>query len=206
MAEAMTKSVPLAATSPGFAEPGRDAQAVFRTALTAFSEPGRVLDLPPELDAGLPVGAAGLALLLTLADADTPLWLDARASAAAGFLGFHTGAPIAAEPGAARFALIADAADCPPLHHFALGEEADPDRSATLIIEAASLAEGGPLGLSGPGIAGRRQLSLGGLAPAFLADWAANRALFPRGVDILFTCGRRLSGLPRSIHLEGRCM
>ncbi|HEX7200702.1 MAG TPA: phosphonate C-P lyase system protein PhnH, partial [Dongiaceae bacterium] len=87
-----------------------------------------------------------------------------------------------------------------------LGEEEYPDRSATLVIEVTSLEEGGPLILSGPGIADRRQLSLGGLAPSFLADWAANHALFPRGVDIFFTCGTRLCGLPRSIRLEGRCM
>ena len=200
------KSSALAATSPGFAAPGRDAQAVFRAALTALSEPGRVIDLPVELETGLPVGSAALALLLALADGDTPLWLDARASDAAGFFGFHTGAPLVPTPQAARFALIADATGCPPFHRFALGEEEYPDRSATLIIEASMLAEGGPLILSGPGIADRRRLSLAGLAPSFLADWVANHALFPRGVDIFFTCGTRLCGLPRSIHLEGRCM
>ena len=206
MPETMSQSAALAATSPGFAAPGRNAQAVFRAALTALSEPGRVIDLPVELDTGLPVGSAALAVLLALADGDTPLWLDARASDAAGFFGFHTGAPVVAALQAARFALIAEAAGCPPLHRFALGEEEYPDRSATLVIEVTRLAEGGPLILSGPGIADRRQLSLGGLAPSFLADWAANHAAFPRGVDIFFTCGTRLCGLPRSIRLEGRCM
>jgi alpha-D-ribose 1-methylphosphonate 5-triphosphate synthase subunit PhnH len=206
MPETMSQSAALTATSPGFAAPGRDAQAVFRAALTALSEPGRVIDLPVALDTGLPVGSAALALLLALADGDTPLWLDPRASDTAGFFGFHTGAPVVSAPRAARFALIGDAAGCPPLDQFALGEEEYPDRSATLIIEASKLAEGGPLILSGPGIADRRQLSLGGLAPSFLADWAANHALFPRGIDIFFTCGTRLCGLPRSILLEGRCM
>ena len=206
MPETMSQSAALAATSPGFAAPGRNAQAVFRAALTALSEPGRVIDLPVELDTGLPVGSAALAVLLALADGDTPLWLDARASDAAGFFGFHTGAPLVPTPQAARFALIADATGCPPFHRFALGEEEYPDRSATLIIEVTRLAEGGPLILSGPGIADRRQLSLGGLAPSFLVDWAANHAAFPRGVDIFFTCGTRLCGLPRSIRLEGRCM
>jgi alpha-D-ribose 1-methylphosphonate 5-triphosphate synthase subunit PhnH len=206
MTEAISQGAAFAATSPGFAAPGRDAQAVFRAALTALSEPGRVIDLPVALDTGLPVGSAALALLVALADGDTPLWLDPRASDAAGFFGFHTGAPVVAAPQAARFALIAEAAGCPPLHRFALGEEEYPDRSATLVIEVTSLEEGGPLILSGPGIADRRQLSLGGLAPSFLVDWAANHAAFPRGVDIFFTCGTRLCGLPRSIRLEGRCM
>src|SRR5215469_12549444 len=120
MPEPMSQAAALAATSPGFAAPGLDAQAVFRAALTALSEPGRVIDLPVVLDAGLPAGPAALALLLALADADTPLWLDRRAGATAGFLAFHTGAPIIAEPRAARFALIAHGASCPPLNHFAL--------------------------------------------------------------------------------------
>ena len=202
MAEAMQLAN---ATAPGFAEPGRDAQAVFRAALTALSEPGRVIDLPVELETGLPVGAAALALLLALADADTPLWLDELASVATGFLRFHTGAPIVADMRAARFALIADAPRCPPLDRFAAGEEDYPDRSATLIVEATRLASPGPLGLRGPGIADRHDLAVEGPAPHFLAEWAANHARFPRGVDILLTCGNRLCGLPRSIRLGGSC-
>jgi alpha-D-ribose 1-methylphosphonate 5-triphosphate synthase subunit PhnH len=203
MAEAMRLAN---VTIPGFAEPGRDAQAVFRAALAALSEPGRVIDLPLELETGLPVGAAALALLLALADAETPLWLDALASAAADFLRFHTGAPIVEDKRVARFALIADAPRCPALDRFALGEEDYPDRSTTLIVEATRLASPGPLGLRGPGIADRRGLAVEGLAPQFLADWAGNHALFPRGVDILLTCGSRLCGLPRSVRLEGSCM
>jgi len=208
-------------TAPGFAEPVHDAQIVFRAALTALSEPGRVIALPDEIVAGLPsgqpVGPAALALLLALADGDTPLWLDGPAGTAADFLRFHTGASIAAEPSAARFALVADAAACPRLDRFALGDETYPDRSATVILEAAGLSAPGPLGLSGPGIdagidvgidvgiEGRRSLAIAGLARHFLADWAANHALFPRGVDILVTCGGRLCGLPRSVRLEGSC-
>jgi alpha-D-ribose 1-methylphosphonate 5-triphosphate synthase subunit PhnH len=203
MAEAMQ---PANTTAPGFAGPGRDAQAVFRAALMALSEPGRVIDLPVELETGLPVGAAAIALLLSLADADTPLWLDELASAAAGSLRFHTGAPIVADMRAARFALVADAPRCPALDRFAPGEEDYPDRSATLIIEATRLATPGPLGLRGPGIADRHSLAVEGLAPRFVGDWAANHARFPRGVDILLTCGNRLCGLPRSVRLEGSCM
>jgi alpha-D-ribose 1-methylphosphonate 5-triphosphate synthase subunit PhnH len=203
MAEAME---PMGVAAPGFAEPGRDAQAVFRAALTALSEPGRVVDLPVEIETGLPVGPAALALLLALADGDTPLWLDEMASAAAGFLRFHTGAPIVDDLRAARFALVADAPRCPPLDRFALGEEAYPDRSATLILEATRLAAPGPLGLRGPGIAERRSLAIEGLAQHFLAEWSANHALFPRGVDLFITSGSRFCGLPRSVRLEGSCM
>lgn len=193
-------------TAPGFAAPGEDAQLVFRTALTAMSEPGRVLQLPLALPADLPVGPAALALLLALADGDTPVWLDAGARPAAPYLRFHTGAPIVSRPDAATFALAMDAARCPSLAAFDGGSEDFPDRSATVIIEVSQLAEGGPLALRGPGIAGARSLLIDGLPRSFRAEWAINHARFPCGVDVLLTCGDRLAGLPRSIALEDTCM
>jgi alpha-D-ribose 1-methylphosphonate 5-triphosphate synthase subunit PhnH len=39
------------------------------------------------------------------------------------------------------------------------------------------------------------------LPPGFAGRMAENRALFPRGLDIILTCGRRLAALPRSVHL-----
>jgi alpha-D-ribose 1-methylphosphonate 5-triphosphate synthase subunit PhnH len=201
-----SRALHLEVTAAGFARPGRDAQAVFRAALTALSEPGRVMRLPAELETGLPVGPAALGLLLTLADGDTPLWLDDLAIAAASYLRFHIGAPITRQTEAARFALVADAPRCPPLAAFAAGSEEYPDRSATLILEVTRLAEGGNFVLRGPGIPDRRNLTIEGLPPGFHSAWVANHALFPRGVDILLTCGDRLAGLPRSVALEQSCM
>jgi len=199
----MTEAI--GAMAAGFAEPGDDAQRTFRAVLMALSEPGRVMQLPVALPAGLPPGPAALGLLLALADGDTPLWLDGAAQAAAPYLRFHTGAPIVTRAAAAAFALIGDGALCPALDAFDGGGEDYPDRSATLIIEVSHLAEGGPLILRGPGIADRRSLTVGGLPPSFRDRWAANHALFPRGVDVLLTCDDRLAGLPRSVILEGAC-
>src|SRR5262245_13276166 len=193
-------------TAAGFADSVADAQLTFRAVLTALSEPGRVMTLPVALDTGLPVGPAALGLLLALADGDTPLWLDEAAAPAAAYLRFHTDAPILRHAGAARFALVADARHCPPLDVFELGSEEYPDRSATLIIEVARLAEGGGMVLSGPGIPDRRGLTVEGLPRGFRAAWAANRALFPCGIDVLLTCGDRLAGLPRGVALEDACM
>jgi alpha-D-ribose 1-methylphosphonate 5-triphosphate synthase subunit PhnH len=200
----MTEAIDV--TAAGFADSVGDAQLTFRAVLTALSEPGRVMRLPVALETRLPVGPAALGLLLALADGDTPLWLDEAAAPAASYLRFHTGAPVLRHPGAARFALVADARHCPPLDAFELGSEEYPDRSATLIIEVSHLAEGGGLILSGPGIPERRGLAVDGLPHCFRAAWAANRALFPRGLDVLLTCGDRLAGLPRSVALEDACM
>jgi alpha-D-ribose 1-methylphosphonate 5-triphosphate synthase subunit PhnH len=194
----------------GLPDPIHDAQCIFRCALTALSEPGRVLELPVALEAtcrqlGGAVGPAALGLMLALADGDTPVWLDGRAAAVAAFLGFHTGAPAVERPMAARFALIADPNACPKLGAFDSGTVEYPDRSATLIIEVNQLASGGRIDFSGPGIPTRRFLAIDGLPADFVADWSLNHALFPCGVDILLTCGRQVLGLPRSTALEVSC-
>jgi alpha-D-ribose 1-methylphosphonate 5-triphosphate synthase subunit PhnH len=179
--------------APGFADPVFDAQSVFRTALTALSEPGRVLKLPSSLGID-----AAPALLLALADHDTPIWLDEAASRFSAYLRFHTGAQVIDDPKAARFAMIGSGAICPPLAGFEPGSSDYPDRSATLIVEVETLAEGGGWSLSGPGIPGVRTLPAVALPSDFLSQWADNHASYPQGVDLFFTCGSRLAGLPRS--------
>jgi alpha-D-ribose 1-methylphosphonate 5-triphosphate synthase subunit PhnH len=189
---------------PGFADPVAASQTVFRALLSAMSEPGRVLALPPLLAASVQPGSAARALLLTLADGATPIWLDAAARPAADALRFHTGAPITDTPAAASFALVADAALCPPLAAFSAGDEAFPDRSCTLIIELPRLAEGGERRLAGPGIDGARWLTADGLRAGFWAEWAANHARFPAGIDVILTSGHHLAALPRTVS-EAAC-
>jgi alpha-D-ribose 1-methylphosphonate 5-triphosphate synthase subunit PhnH len=198
---------PILVTQPGLSDPVRHSQEIFRTVLTALSEPGRVLELTASPDAHLTIDPAALAILLTLADGDTPIWLGAdRQSPLAAYLRFHTGAPIIDDPAAAQFAVVTDPRHALPLSRFNPGVEDFPDRSATVIIGVAALREGGSLVFRGPGIPDRRHLTIEGLPQHFHADWAENHAQFPCGVDLLFTCGTALVGLPRSIMLESSCM
>lgn len=93
---------------------------------------------------------------------------------------------------AARFAFL----PAPDLRGFSVGTDAYPDRSATVV--AATRFAGGAFILSGPGIPGRERrvdLSLPGAA---IDQLAANRVLYPRGVDLLLLDGDRLMGLPRT--------
>ncbi|HXZ02435.1 MAG TPA: phosphonate C-P lyase system protein PhnH [Stellaceae bacterium] len=186
----------------GFDQPVFEAQRVFRTLLTALSEPGRVLALssgclPP---AGLDPAAAAVAL--ALCDGDTPLWLDAGARAAASYLRFHTGAPIVRAPSDALF-LLASLPHRPPLALLSPGTPEYPDRSATLILAAEGLAEGEGWTLSGPGIAGTRRLAVAGIDERFAGEWRWNRARFPLGVDVVFAARERIAALPRGTRLEG---
>lgn len=183
----------------GFADPVLDAQACFRAVLEAMARPGRVQGVAAPPEAPAPLGAAAAAVLLTLADADTPVWLDAGAEVAA-WLRFHAGCPVVAAPGQAAFAL---ACGTPPgLRDLAQGTEEEPHRSATLIVQVAALEEGAGWRLTGPGIEHAHRLLVAGLPPDFPAHWAANRTLFPRGVDVILCAGDRLAALPRTTALE----
>ncbi len=85
---------------------------------------------------------------------------------------------------------------------FGLGSIEYPDGSTTLVLEVETLTNGDAFRLSGPGIKGSRSLAAAPLPPDFAARIAQNRALFPRGVDLVLTCGRQLAALPRSVHLS----
>jgi alpha-D-ribose 1-methylphosphonate 5-triphosphate synthase subunit PhnH len=189
--------------APGLADPAHDSQRLFRAVLEGFSHPGRIVALPqPPAGVG-PLSAAATAFVLTLVDRDTPLWLAPAfdADAVRDFVRFHTGAPIVAGKGDALFALLTpDRA--PLLDGFAIGTDSYPDRSATLIVELPSLSTGPERFLRGPGIQSRAAARLDGLSDSFWAEWKANNALFPCGVDLVFTAGSALLALPRSIVVE----
>ena len=90
----------------------------------------------------------------------------------------------------------------PALRDLAQGTEEEPHRSATLILQVAALEEGAGWRLTGPGIEHVHRLRVAGLPAGFAADWAANRARFPRGVDLVLCAGDRLAALPRTTALE----
>jgi alpha-D-ribose 1-methylphosphonate 5-triphosphate synthase subunit PhnH len=189
--------------APGLADPAHDSQRLFRGVLDAFAHPGRIVALPQAPDAIAPLSRAATAFLLTLVDRDTPLWLAPGLDTASvrDFVRFHTGAPIAAREADALFAVVKP--DRMPLFDgFAIGTDPYPDRSATLVVEVPSLVDGSARNLRGPGIDGRRSVAIAGLPESFWAEWTANHALFPCGVDLVFTAGSDLLALPRSIAVE----
>lgn len=187
------------ALSPGFADPVLDAQACFRAVLEAMSRPGRVVRAGAALRPPAPLAPAAAAVLLALADADTPLWSDGGADAGA-WLRFHCGAPFVAAPGDAVFALATGTP--PPLDALAAGTEEQPQRGATLVVQVAALEAGTGWRLTGPGIEHEHRLSVRGAPAGFLAAWAENRARFPRGVDVVLCAGDRLAALPRSVAIQ----
>jgi alpha-D-ribose 1-methylphosphonate 5-triphosphate synthase subunit PhnH len=195
--------VAFSSIQPGFPDSVAGSQAVFRLAMNAMARPGRCLAMAPGLTPPRPLGAASAALLLTLCDFETTVWLDPPLAGAAGvseYVRFHTGARLVASPAEAAWAVVSDTARMPPLAGFAQGTPDYPDRSATLILQVGALSAGG-WRLEGPGILGHAQLSARPLPGDFIEQMRANRRHFPCGVDIFFTDGRKIAALPRSTRL-----
>tara|TARA_B100000678_G_C18120487_1_gene466414 strand:- start:226 stop:915 length:690 start_codon:yes stop_codon:yes gene_type:complete len=192
---------------PGLANPVHDSQRLFRQLLGAMSEPGTLTELVlPALPAGAAISPAAWGALLALCDLDTRVWVDeglARANLAAA-LAFHTGARLTDDPAQADLALVTPDT-LSREDGFALGSDAWPDRSTTLIVMVEALAQGEDWWLSGPGVPGQRGLALGNAERALplMRVLAANRARFPRGLDAFISSGMRLTAIARSTRLAG---
>ncbi|MBS7789510.1 phosphonate C-P lyase system protein PhnH [Roseococcus sp. SDR] len=183
---------------PGFSDPVFGAQSGFAALMNAMARPGRIQDCnalhepPPGLD------PAAAAALLTLADAETPLWTDAEGEAR-DWIAFHTGAPLVEDVARAQFLLATRA--MPALASVDLGTDETPQDSATLIVQVATLDDASGWRLTGPGIQHEHRLTVTGLPADFAVQWARNRTHFPRGVDVVLCAGTRLAGLPRTTRI-----
>ena len=182
---------------PGFADPAAEAQRCFRAVLDAMARPGTIREAgcfaPPP-----PLCPAVAAVLLTLVDHETPLWLDPAFAGARDWVAFHCGAAFAPAD-AAAFLL---AAELPTLHALCQGSDEAPEESAMVILQLPRLGAGARFRLSGPGLPCPAVFSAEGLSPGFAALWAANQAAFPRGVDLILCAGGHLAALPRTVTVE----
>jgi alpha-D-ribose 1-methylphosphonate 5-triphosphate synthase subunit PhnH len=183
---------------PGFADPVSGAQGCFRAVLEAMSRPGSVHVVGEGLTPPAPLGQAMGAVLLALVDGETPLALDGCA-AARDWLVFHTGAPVVDALGDAAFVA---ATAMPDLGALGSGSDEGPEESATLVVQVAGFGRGRKLVLAGPGLKAPGVLEVDGLPEGFVAAWARNHALFPRGVDIILCAGNQVAALPRSVRIS----
>ncbi|QRM32552.1 phosphonate C-P lyase system protein PhnH [Microvirga sp. VF16] len=197
------KTGPSVATllKPGFNDPIFDAQAVFRAAMISTAYPGRVVSLTTEIDGPLPFCKATAALSLTLMDFETPVWIDgqSRSDEATAWLRFHCGLPLTPDTATATYAVVTDPENMPSLADFHQGDIEYPERSTTLIIQVPSLTDGPTMRWTGPGINGSIITAIAGLPSWFWSLWDLNSELYPRGIDVIFTCGNMMVGLPRTI-------
>ena len=183
-------------------DPVTENQATFRALMDAMARPGEIKELG-DLDAPAPLAAGTAAIVRSLADYETPVWLDdalAAEPAVAAWIRFQTGAPIAADPQQAAFALVGNANALPDFTTFSPGNADYPDRSTTVIVQVERFA-GAAYSLAGPGIQHRTDTSAEPLPDDFAARWAANGALFPCGIDLVLVAGTNVAALPRTVRV-----
>lgn len=183
---------------PGFDDPVRESQMVFRAILDAMAKPGRIHKVMAPAAPPPPLDRATAAVLLTLVDGETSLWMDDKASAARDWAAFHCGSTLTTSA-QAKFAVAIDAI---PVSTFWPGTDEEPESSTTLILQVGPLGDGSPYQLDGPGLASPATLAVSGLSENFQTEWQENRKLFPRGIDIILCGGDYLAALPRTVRLE----
>jgi len=183
---------------PGFADPVLEAQRAFRAVLAAMSQPGTLHRAGEELRVPAPLAPATAAVLLTLADGDTPVWLAAPYADAREWIAFHCGATITPRMGDAAFAV---AAGMPDLASLNTGTDEIPEDGATLILQVRGFERGRKLRLAGPGLSAPTTVTIDGLPDNFVGAWEANHALYPRGVDLVLCASETLAAFPRSLQI-----
>lgn len=192
------------AIASAYSDPVHEAQRAFRATMNALARPGTIQPVTGLAEAPRPLGPVAAAVVLALVDFETSLYLDPAATTeeTRAYLTFHSGARLTEDPSKANFAVIADPQALGDLSGFALGTDAYPDRSTTLILQVPALDAGRTFRLEGPGIKGEARLAVSGLPDGIAAALAANHALFPRGVDLVLASPHGVAALPRTTRIS----
>lgn len=184
-----------------FADPVFHSQRTFRELLQAMARPAVPRRLPVLPPAPAPVAPEAMAILLTLCDAATAVWLQRPDAEAVAHLRFHTGARLADQPQQADFALIDEPAWMPALACFAHGDPRYPDRSASLVVQVNAFRTDHGLRFAGPGIRDTETLRIDGLPDDFWQQRAALSAQLPLGLDLYFVAAQHVVAMPRTTRL-----
>ena len=181
-----------------------EAARLFRSILTAFSKPAVAVPLAACPAAPAPLLPAAAAILLSLCDYQTPVWLSPslNAEAVRKFIRFHTGAPITDTAQDAVFAVLGVDEAKSFLDQFPLGTDEYPDRSATLILQTTNFDAGEDVTIKGPGLQHPVKFAVAGADGAFWQRVQGNALLFPVGLDFLFASDTAIAALPRSMSVS----
>ena len=183
----------------GFDDASLQSAAVFRAILDAVSRPGTMQKIPCDLKPPAPLSAASAAVLLTLSDQETSLWLAPSIlnHGVKNYLKFHTGAPLVETPASVAFGFF-PSTEIPDLSGFSTGTDEYPDTSTTIIIQIDGDEPPVDVVFNGPGIETKTDVSIPGLSLDFWRFVKRNHDLFPRGLDFLFCLPDAIAACPRS--------
>lgn len=201
----MNAPLNLAELRPGFSEPVRDSQSVFRALLTATAQPGTVVELGKALTPPAGLNQAAAAVLLTLADQDTWVWLEPslRGGAVESWLRFHTSCPLTDQPEQAAFAVLMNSSlTSGMLSRFNQGDAKYPDLATTVVVMVPDLHGGSALVLEGPGIESVAEIAPEGLPDFFWSERADLAAHFQFGIDVMLCAEAALVSIPRTTRIQ----
>ncbi len=202
----MMGAVDLKRMAPGFENPPVDSRKTFRAILEAVSRPGKIVGAGSGLTRQPDLHPATCAAALTLFDFETKVWTDLHRDAPAlGWMKFHCGAPFVEGPEAADYAVVTRPLEMPELMRFRQGTEREPHLSATLIIQPEFLVPDRGRKFSGPGIETVHLIDPSGVAEHFWESRKLSPAMFPMGVDVVFTCNDNIAAMPRTTTWEEIC-
>lgn len=188
-----------------------DVQQAFRKLVDAMSRPGLVADLKAQadkLDPDGPCRPSTLLMAIMLLDPEVTFHVHSRreAEAAELFRGL-TNARTAPADEADFVFVLRDAADDrldEAIRQAKSGDLIDPHLSATLIVEAETVAAGDDLRLTGPGIDGETGVRIG-TGGGWLAARAEKNREYPMGIDMIFVDSEhRAVCLPRTTQIAAR--
>ena len=192
--------------SGGFENAPAQCASVFRAVLMATARPGKEYEIPYKLRPPSLLSSTTAAVVLSLVDQDTPLWLAPALTNrhVNSYLKFHTQAPLVEDQASSTFGVF-PSTQRPGLSDFSVGTIEYPDRSATLILQIDETAAPTTVCMEGPGIEHRLTLSLPGLDKDFWRFVQTNHQLYPRGLDFLFCLSDGIVACPRSskVTIEG---
>lgn len=190
-------------SSPRHVEPGSLRLAtvgygVFRVVNAALMLPCSILRVPQRTPWPFELGAAAGAVMLSLLDRDSRLWLGverAQGERIFSHLQWLTGCSRGLYPEHADIAYIDDPEGLAAVDRLGAGSMPHADGAATLVIEVRDLeAAAGPLSGRDIDRAGPIEAALPHMP--LLAQWRKRRARSGRLVDVVLTCGDALVCLP----------
>lgn len=187
----------------GFTDPVTDSRETYKAVLNAITRPGLVQTIGARLHAPDGINPATAAVCLAFLDSSTPIWVNGDTdSKTKRWLELICGAPVIKAPGKAALALINATGIMPSPDIFYSPYQRRRVMPTTMVIQVGSLNNDGNWVLSGPEIKYKQNLTADGLTPEFLQIRNKMSSLFPNGIDMLLTSGRKLAAINRAISIK----
>lgn len=185
-------------------DPVFDAQQHYRVLLDAMARPGKI-NILPGMPLTPPPGLSGAAALVgfALLDGDVSFCVEGGDAAIARYLAVNT-ASRQEDLANADFVFAVGLALPAVVERMKKGSLSYPDEGATLVLDVDGLGVGQlSLTLTGPGVKGRKTISVSGLSLSLVEALQECNAEFPLGVDLVMTdASFRVACIPRSSRVQ----